>query len=102
MSTDMEERAAEKRCVPTSQRTGVKTMAVRTWQTVNPMAMRMQRTGVSLMAVGTQLSGDNSGIGTVHSYQRSLTKTQRTNNPMAIGAQRTDFGPRVAANYFHP
>ena len=55
MSANMKERAAEKRCVPTLQQTRVRQMVVRTWRIVNPMAMRMQQTGISLMAVGTRL-----------------------------------------------
>ena len=68
MSTSMKDRAAEKKCAPTSQRTGGKLMTTGTWQTGNPMAMGMQQTGVSPMAVGARGSGNNSRAGTAHSY----------------------------------
>ena len=71
----MEETAVEKRCVPTSQQTGVRPMVMRTWQTVNLMTMRIQWMGVSPMAVGTQLLGVNSRVRTAHSYKWNSTKT---------------------------
>ena len=71
MPKDMEDEVVEKRCVPTSQWAEVRSMDVKTWRTVNPMAVRMQRTSISLMAVGTRLS----------------TKMQKTDNLMAVGAQ---------------
>ena len=59
MPIGIEERANKKRCLPTLQGMGVRLMTVETWRTVKPMAMGMQRTGSSLIAVGTYLSGEN-------------------------------------------
>ena len=86
MSTDMRDEADLKRCVPTPQWTGARSMAVGTWRRDFLMAMKIQQMGIRLMAVGAQLLGDNLGTEVMHSYLRKATKMQRTGiKLMAIG-----------------
>ena len=73
MSTDIEEEMTKRRCASTSQRTGNTPMAMRTWQMDgNSMAMGMQQTDISPMAVGAQFMGSDLKTGTVHSTSRSF------------------------------
>ena len=45
MSMDMRDEAVQKRCVPTPQRMGARSMVVGIWQTNYPMAMGIQQRG---------------------------------------------------------
>ena len=77
-------------------------MAVRTWQIGNSMAMGMQQTGDSPMAVGSGHSSINSKVGTGHSYRWNSTKMQLMVNSMAAGTQRTNVNPRAKTKCSYP
>ena len=103
MPTGMEEEADKKRCVPISRWTEARSMAVGTWQMNYSMAMVIQWTGIRPMAVGIWCLGDNPDTKIVHSYQRKMTKTQRTRiRPMVESIQWMNFGSRAKASCSHP
>ena len=96
MFMSIEDGAAGKRCVPTSQQTGNKPMAVRTWWIDNSMAMRIRWTGVNPMVVGTRRLGSNPDTGAINFLQWSSTKTQWMDiSPMTAGIQWMDNNLRV-------
>ena len=60
------------------------------------MAMGMQRTGISSMAVGAQYIGNDLGIRTTRSRQHESTQMQWTDvNSRAVNTQWTDVSPRA-------
>ena len=77
-------------------------MAVRTWWTNEDlMVVEVQRTDISLMAIGAQCTSDNPRTGVTRSHQQNSTKMQRTDvSSSASDAQQTDVDPR--AETIHP